>query len=266
MHVRTEVIWQAMRAKISESTRVEKKKKKTPHVAVIEKILGCRLCFKALIDERVKPQSYGSSVKLAGVSLQYRGFLSAINDPAISVEYISYLLKFDSTHGQLKGNITHTCDRISVDGKGHLACDGVRRVIVTAPSVDVPMIILGVNENKLGIAPIIKVLEDSFGVAEGFITSIHALTPSLKPLDGLCLRGKHWRDHRSILQNIIPASTGACKALGKIIPELKDKLSGLAFRVPIVNVSVLDLTIRANCCRFSKMAEEAQGDPENLDF
>ncbi|CAH0694519.1 unnamed protein product [Spodoptera exigua] len=142
---------------------------------------------------------------------------------------------------------------------GHLACDGVKRVIVTAPSIDVPMIIIGVNDHKISteqkvlscasstlycLAPIVKVLEEKYGVTEGFITSIHAMTPSLKPLDGLCLRGKHWRDHRSIHQNIIPASTGACKALGKIIPQVKDKLTGLAFRVPIVNVSVLDLTVK----------------------
>ncbi|CAG9788611.1 unnamed protein product [Diatraea saccharalis] len=130
---------------------------------------------------------------------------------------------------------------------GHLASESVRRVILTAPSVDVFMLILGVNDDKLEhSAPIVKVLEDSFGLAEGFVTSIHAMTPSLKPLDGLCLRGKHWRDHRSIHQNIIPAMTGACKALGKIIPKVKDKLGGLAFRVPIVNVSVLDITIRLN--------------------
>ncbi|PZC76433.1 hypothetical protein B5X24_HaOG204672 [Helicoverpa armigera] len=224
--------------------------------------------------------------------------LSAINDPAIDIEYICYLIKFDSTHGKFKGNITHTDNEINIDGfivrvfreklphsvpwqaagvqyvieasgmftsldkaSGHLASDGVRRVIVTAPSVDVPMIILGVNDNKLSteqkvlscasstlycLAPIMKVLEESFGVTEGFITSIHAMTPSLKPLDGLCLRGKHWRDHRSIHQNIIPASTGACKALAKILPQVKDKMSGLAFRVPIVNVSVLDLTVRLN--------------------
>uniref|UniRef100_A0A2A4JKW8 Glyceraldehyde 3-phosphate dehydrogenase NAD(P) binding domain-containing protein n=1 Tax=Heliothis virescens TaxID=7102 RepID=A0A2A4JKW8_HELVI len=224
--------------------------------------------------------------------------LSAINDPAIDIEYICYLIKFDSTHGKFKGNITHSDNDINIDGlvvkvfreklphsvpwqtagvqyvieasgmftsldkaSGHLASDGVRRVIVTAPSVDVPMIILGVNDNKLSteqkilscasstlycLAPIVKVLEESYGVAEGFITSIHAMTPSLKPLDGLCLRGKHWRDHRSIHQNIIPASTGACKALSKILPQVKDKMSGLAFRVPIVNVSVLDLTVRLN--------------------
>ncbi|CAB3253168.1 unnamed protein product [Arctia plantaginis] len=142
---------------------------------------------------------------------------------------------------------------------GHLASEGVKRVLVTAPSVDVPMVILGVNDYMLNtdhkvisctsstlycLAPIIKVLNDNFGVVEGFITSIHAMTPSLKPLDGLCLRGKHWRDHRSINQNIIPATTGACKALGKILPQVKDRMTGLAFRVPIVNVSVLDITIK----------------------
>ncbi|KAF9788910.1 hypothetical protein SFRURICE_018486 [Spodoptera frugiperda] len=219
--------------------------------------------------------------------------LAAINDPAIDIEYICYLIKFDSTHGKFKGNVTHTEHEVKINGgskfmrgavcylgprkfppsvpwqtvgvqyvieasgmftslekaSGHLTCDGVKRVIVTAPSIDVPMVILGVNDNTISteqkvlscasstlycLAPIIKVLEENYGVAEGFITSIHAMTPSLKPLDGLCLRGK----------NIIPASTGACKALGKIIPRVKDKLSGLAFRVPIVNVSVLDLTVR----------------------
>ncbi|KAJ0174750.1 hypothetical protein K1T71_009858 [Dendrolimus kikuchii] len=224
--------------------------------------------------------------------------VSAINDPAIDAEYICYLIKFDSTHGNFKGIITLNGDSIEIDDQtikifheklpsnipwqaagveyvveasgmftslekasGHLASDSVKRVLVTAPSIDVPMIILGVNEDKLKpvhkvmsctsstlycLAPIIKILEDHFGVAEGFITSIHAMTPSLKPLDGLCLRGKHWRDHRSIHENIIPATTGACKALGKIIPEIKDKMTGLAFRVPIVDVSVLDITIRLN--------------------
>ncbi|KAM3965883.1 uncharacterized protein ACR2FA_000216 [Aphomia sociella] len=223
--------------------------------------------------------------------------ITAINDPAIDIEYICYLIKFDSTHGKLKGIVTHTKDEITINDEqivkvfheklpssipwqsagvqyvieasgmftnlekasGHLASDSVKRVLITAPSVDAPMLILGVNEAKIHceqkviscasstlycLAPIIKVLEDNFGVNEGFVTSIHAMTPSLKPLDGLCLRGKHWRDHRSIHQNIIPATTGACKALGKIIPQVKDKLTGLAFRVPIVNVSVLDLTIR----------------------
>ncbi|XP_047992122.1 glyceraldehyde-3-phosphate dehydrogenase-like isoform X2 [Leguminivora glycinivorella] len=144
---------------------------------------------------------------------------------------------------------------------GHLTSVGVRRVVITAPSADAPMLILGVNENTIQpdmkvvscasstlycLAPIIKVLEDAFGVDDGFVTSIHAMTPSLKPLDGLCVRGKHWRDHRSIVQNIIPAATGACRALGKIIPNCKDKLAGLAFRVPVVNGSVLDMTLRLN--------------------
>ncbi|CAK1555877.1 unnamed protein product [Leptosia nina] len=144
---------------------------------------------------------------------------------------------------------------------GHLNSIGVKRVIVTAPSADIPMLIIGVNEEMVApddtvvscasstlycLAPIIKILEDNFGITEGFVTSIHAMTPSLKPLDGLCLRGKHWRDHRSIHQNIIPAVTGACKALNKIIPQIRDKLSGLAFRVPIVNVSVLDISLRIN--------------------
>ncbi|XP_062531113.1 glyceraldehyde-3-phosphate dehydrogenase isoform X6 [Bombyx mori] len=223
--------------------------------------------------------------------------VAAINDPAIDAEYICYLIKFDSTHGKFSGTVTRNDDNeIIVDGRpikifreklpssipwqsagvqyviessgmftslekasGHLRSVRVKRVIVTAPSVDVPMLILGVNDGEICsdmkvlscasstlycLAPVIKILEDNYGVSEGFVTSIHAMTPSLKPLDGLCLRGKHWRDHRSIHQNIIPAATGACKALGKIMPQVKDKLTGLAFRVPIVNVSVLDISIR----------------------
>ncbi|XP_045523047.1 uncharacterized protein LOC123713433 isoform X2 [Pieris brassicae] len=223
--------------------------------------------------------------------------VTAINDPAIDIEYICYLIKFDSTHGKLRGNISFTENEVNIDGtkikilheklpvnipwdsvevqyvieasgmftsvekaSGHLST-GVKRVVVTAPSLDVPMLIVGVNEHMISIedkvlscasstlyclAPIVKILEDKFGVTEGCVTSIHAMTPSLKPLDSLCLRGRHWRDHRSIHQNIIPAATGACKALHKIIPQIKDKLSGLAFRVPIVNVSVLDMSIRLN--------------------
>ncbi|XP_039756657.1 uncharacterized protein LOC120631241 [Pararge aegeria] len=224
--------------------------------------------------------------------------VTAINDPAIDIEYICYLIKFDSTHGKFKSAVTFSDGEISINDKkikvfceklpsnipwqsadvqyvveasgmftnlekasGHLASGNVKRVIVTAPTVDVPMLLLGVNMEQIHaehkviscasstlycLAPIVKILEDNYGVSEGFITSIHAMTPSLKPLDGLCLKGKHWRDHRSIHQNIIPAATGACKALGKIIPSVKDKLTGLAFRVPIVNVSVLDITVRLN--------------------
>ncbi|XP_013140955.1 PREDICTED: uncharacterized protein LOC106105225 isoform X2 [Papilio polytes] len=222
--------------------------------------------------------------------------VAAVNDPAVDVEYICYLIKFDSIHGKFEGDVAPCKGDIQINGNlvkifrakqpcdvpwntagvqyviessgmftnlekaaGHLSVEGVKRVVVTAPSSDVPMIILGVNDDKLRpdqrviscasstlycLAPIMKVLENNYGVSEGFVTSIHAMTPSLKPLDGLCLRGKHWRDFRSIHQNVIPAMTGACKALGKILPELKDKMVGLAFRVPIVNVSVLDLTIR----------------------
>ncbi|XP_063537515.1 uncharacterized protein LOC134746870 [Cydia strobilella] len=224
--------------------------------------------------------------------------VSAINDPAIDLEYMCYLIKFDSTHGKFSGTISNESDDIKINdhtvkvfhhkapadipwheagvqyvveasgmftsvekASGHLTSDGVRRVVVTAPSADAPMLILGVNESSIQLdmkviscasstlyclAPIIKILEDAYGVADGFVTSIHAMTPSLKPLDGLCVRGKHWRDHRSIHQNIIPAATGACRALGRIIPGCRDKLAGLAFRVPVVNGSVLDITLRLN--------------------
>ncbi|XP_063365886.1 uncharacterized protein LOC134654353 [Cydia amplana] len=224
--------------------------------------------------------------------------VSAINDPAIDPEYMCYLIKFDSTHGKFSGTVSHEGDEIKVNehsvkvfhhkapadipwheagvqyvveasgmytsvekASGHMTSEGVRRVVVTDPSADAPMLILGVNENSIQLdmkviscasstlyclAPIIKVLEDAYGIADGFVTSIHAMTPSLKPLDGLCVRGKHWRDHRSIHQNIIPAATGACRALGRVLPASRGKLAGLAFRVPVVNGSVLDITLRLN--------------------
>lgn len=142
----------------------------------------------------------------------------------------------------------------------HITGGGARRVVISAPAKDeaTPMLVMGVNHTSynpstMGIvsnascttnclAPIAKILSDSFGIEEGLMTTIHAVTASQLVVDGACK--KDWRAGRSALDNIIPASTGAAKAVGKVIPELKGKLTGMAFRVPTSNVSVVDLTVR----------------------
>ncbi|KAI1301532.1 Glyceraldehyde-3-phosphate dehydrogenase [Halotydeus destructor] len=224
----------------------------------------------------------------------------AINDPFIDVEYMVYMFKYDSTHGRFAGEVTAEKGAIIVNGKKiavyterdptaipwkasgvdyvvestgvfttiekanlHLAAaNGAKKVVITAPSADAPMFVMGVNHESYDksmsvisnascttncLAPLAKVINDTFGIEEGLMTTVHAVTATQKTVDGVS--GKAWRDGRGANQNIIPASTGAAKAVGKVIPELNGKLTGMAFRVPTPDVSVVDLT-----CRLKKEA------------
>lgn len=222
----------------------------------------------------------------------------AVNDPFIDLSYMVYMFKYDSTHGRFKGcvcaengnlvvcknDVKHTIKVFNskdpaeikwgetgaqyiVESTGvfttidkanaHLK-GGAQKVIISAPSADAPMFVVGVNEDKYDaskdhiisnascttncLAPLAKVIHDKYGIIEGLMTTVHATTATQKTVDGPS--GKQWRDGRGAAQNIIPASTGAAKAVGKVIPELNGKLTGMAFRVPTADVSVVDLTAR----------------------
>lgn len=225
----------------------------------------------------------------------------AINDPFLTPEYMAYLYKYDSTHGQFKGDATAKDGSLFVNNKqiavythrdpaeipwgshgveiviestgvfttkekasAHLK-GGAKRVIITAPTSDgSPMFVVGVNEKEFQpdmtvisnascttncLAPLAKVIHENFGIIEGLMTTVHAVTATQKTVDGPS--GKQWRDGRGAGQNVIPASTGAAKAVGAVLPDLKGKLTGMAFRIPTPNVSVVDLT-----CRLEKPASK----------
>ncbi|KAG6405147.1 hypothetical protein SASPL_132731 [Salvia splendens] len=238
----------------------------------------------------------------------------AVNDPFIDVKYMAYMFKYDSTHGPFKGTIrvidestleingkqikvTNKRDPADIPWGDHGAeyviessgvfttvekasahkKSGAKKVVISAPSADAPMFVVGVNENNYKpnmdvvsnascttncLAPLAKVLKKSkffsivdyplvvheeFGIVEGLMTTVHATTATQKTVDGPSM--KDWRGGRGAGQNIIPSSTGAAKAVGKVLPELNGKLTGMAFRVPTPNVSVVDLT-----CRLDKSA------------
>jgi len=219
----------------------------------------------------------------------------AVNDPFIPVEYMEYMYKYDTTHGKADGEVTHDAanNTVSIDGEpikvfgemdpsnidwGSAGVDyvvestgaftsteaasahlkgGAKKVVISAPSGDAPMFVMGVNQEKYEssmdvvsnascttncLAPLAKVINDEFGLKEGLMTTVHAVTATQQTVDGPSK--KDWRGGRAGCYNIIPSSTGAAKAVGKVIPELDGKLTGMSFRVPTINVSVVDLTAR----------------------
>ncbi len=233
-----------------------------------------RLAFRSAINR--------SNVRIVG-----------IND-LLDVEYLAYMLKYDSVHGQFDGDVEIEGGKLVVNGNhiritaerdpANLRWDevgaeyviestgfflteetagkhleaGAKKVVLSAPSKDhTPMFVMGVNNNELKadqkifsnascttncLAPISKVLNDNFGIVEGLMTTVHAATATQKTVDGPSM--KDWRGGRASIHNIIPSSTGAAKAVGKVIPELNGKLTGMAFRVPTMDVSVVDLTVK----------------------
>jgi len=221
-----------------------------------------------------------------------------INDPFIDLEYMKYMLQYDTVHGKFNGTIEIKDGKLVVNGNAisvyacmdpaeipwkecgaeyiiestgvftttdkasaHLKA-GAKKVVISAPSKDAPMFVMGVNHKTYTkdmdvvsnascttncLAPLAKVIHDKFGIVEGLMTTVHATTATQKTVDGPSK--KDWRGGRAAAGNIIPSSTGAAKAVGKVIPELNGKLTGMAFRVPTLDVSVVDLT-----CRLEKPA------------
>ena len=229
-------------------------------------------------------------------------FRASINHPEIEIvgindlcpaDYLAYMLKYDTMHGQFQGTVESTENSIIVNGHeipisaernpadlpwgklgaeyvvestglfltqekaaGHLAA-GAKKVVMSAPSKDAtPMFVCGVNLDKYTtdmnfvsnascttncLAPIAKVLNDKFGITDGLMTTVHSTTATQKTVDGPSL--KDWRGGRAAAGNIIPSSTGAAKAVGKVLPELHGKLTGMSMRVPTLDVSVVDLTV-----------------------
>ena len=217
----------------------------------------------------------------------------AVNDPFMDIDYMVYMLQYDTVHGRFQGTAEHKGGKLVINGQeiaffaekdpanigwGAVGADyvvestgvfttidkaglhlqgGAKKVVISAPSNDAPMFVCGVNLNEYKadmnvvsnascttncLAPLAKVINDNFGIVEGLMTTVHAATNTQKTVDAPS--AKDWRGGRSILGNIIPSSTGAAKAVGKVIPALNGKLTGMAFRVPTADVSVVDLTVR----------------------
>ncbi|KAG9446393.1 hypothetical protein H6P81_012521 [Aristolochia fimbriata] len=233
---------------------------------------------------------------VARVALQSNDVeLVAVNDPFITTEYMQYMFKYDTVHGQWKHHELTVKDNktilfgekaVTVFGIrnpeeipwGEAGADfvvestgvftdkdkaaahikgGAKKVVISAPSKDAPMFVMGVNEDQYKpdihivsnascttncLAPLAKVIHDKFGIIEGLMTTVHSITATQKTVDGPSM--KDWRGGRAASFNIIPSSTGAAKAVGKVLPALNGKLTGMSFRVPTVDVSVVDLTVR----------------------
>merc|ERR1711935_878764 len=216
----------------------------------------------------------------------------AVNDPFIPADYMEYMLKYDSTHGRFPSEVKANGTGISVGGNrvevfgerdpaaipwGAAGADfvvestgvftslegasahlkgGAKKVVISAPSGDAPMLVCGVNSDLYNgedvvsnascttncLAPLAKVIHQNYGIEEGLMTTVHAVTATQQTVDGPSQ--KDWRGGRAACFNIIPSSTGAAKAVGKVMPELDGVLTGMSFRVPTINVSVVDLTAR----------------------
>ena len=225
--------------------------------------------------------------------------IAGINEPFMDIEYVKYMIKYDTIHGQFNGTIDSKDGKLIINGKAisffmeklpelipWAACGaeyivestgvfttaetagahikgGAKKVVISAPPKDdVPMFVMGVNQDKYSkdmnivsnascttncLAPLAKVINDKFGIVEGLMTTVHSTTNTQKTNDAPS--NKDWRGGRAASLNIIPSSTGAAKAVTKVIPELKGKLTGMSFRVPTLDVSVVDLT-----CRLAKPA------------
>ncbi|MGB0838111.1 MAG: type I glyceraldehyde-3-phosphate dehydrogenase [Flavobacteriaceae bacterium] len=236
---------------------------------------------------RIGRLAFRSAVSREGVQVV------GIND-LLDVDYLAYMLKYDSVHGKFDGTVEVVDGKLIVNGnevrvtaernpadlkwgevgaeyviestglflteesaKGHIEA-GAKKVVMSAPSKDAtPMFVMGVNNDEYTndmdfvsnascttncLSPIAKVLNDNWGIAEGLMTTVHAATATQKTVDGPSM--KDWRGGRAAIHNIIPSSTGAAKAVGKVIPALNGKLTGMAFRVPTMDVSVVDLTVK----------------------
>lgn len=216
----------------------------------------------------------------------------AVNDPFLDTNYMAYLFKYDTVHGKFKGEVSTKSHSLVINGHEiHVFTErdpskigwskfkadyvvestgvfttiekaaahmkgGAKRVIISAPSADAPMFVIGVNQDKYEpskhtivsnascttncLAPLAKIINDNFGIEQALMSTIHSTTATQKTVDGPS--GKQWRDGRAASANIIPASTGAAKAVGKVIPELNGKCTGMSFRVATLDVSVVDLT------------------------
>ncbi len=222
----------------------------------------------------------------------------AVNDPFIDVEYMIYMLKYDTAHGRYNAKMEEKDGKLIINGKEIIVYNcmdpkeipwkeagaeyvlestglfttmdkaaahfngGAKKVVISAPSADAPMFVMGVNHNTYTtdmkivsnascttncLAPLTKVIHDNFGIVEGLMTTVHSQTATQKTVDGPSK--KDWRGGRAASANIIPSTTGAAKAVGKVIPEMDGKLTGMSFRVPTIDVSVVDLT-----CRLEKPA------------
>ncbi len=255
---------------------------------------------------RIGTLSFQAAMEKEGVEVV------AINDPFITADYMAYMTKFDTVHGRFDGEVEGKDGILKVNGKeikvynemdphnipwGDLGVDyvlecsgvfttmekaqahidaGAKKVIISAPSKDAPMFVMGVNHETYDpsmkivsnascttncLAPLAKVINDNFGIKEGLMTTVHSTTATQKTVDGASK--KDWRGGRAASANIIPSSTGAAKAVGKVIPSLNGKLTGMSMRVPTVDVSVVDLTCNLEkpttmeeICRVMKEASE----------